>query len=181
MAKCKGTNIVFLRKVLGAAGTAAESQFLEKLTPAEAESYRTALPVSWLAAETTTRLFEAAAEVLHPGDAQGIRRLGRELARDNLKGIYRALLRMTTISFVVGLSARLWGMYHDQGKASAWRDPERNRVVVTVTDYPELPKKFLDEIAGYIFGVAEFTGVKNLKVEKDAQDPRAWKWSVTWG
>lgn len=180
MAKCKGTNLVYLRSVFEKRGPEATAAFTSRLSPDELKSFQTAFPITMVQVEEIANIFQHAAAVLYPGDPRGLRRIGYGLAQDNLKGVYRSLLRFATIPFVAGQAAKLWSVYQDRGRARADKDLDRRRVVFTVTDFPELPKAFLEEVAGYLEGVAALTGAKDIRVVPDGSDPEAWRWTVTW-
>ncbi len=180
MPRSKGTNVVFLRKLMEKRGPTAEADFLARLEPEEKRIFATALPISWVPSEMVAHMLEVAAATLYPNDPLGLRWIGQDLARDNLSGIYKSLLRLTTITFVIGQCAKLWNIYQEQGRAHAEKDSQENRAVVVVEEYPDLPQAFHEEIAGYILGTAEFTGVRNIRVTPDLSQPQAWKWIVTW-
>jgi hypothetical protein len=180
MTNCKGTNLTFLHKLLQTYGPPAVAAFDARLTPEQRAAFATALPVSWVPVDLVAAVFEAAAAVVHPNDPEGVRKLGRALAEDNLAGIYQSLLKLATIPFAIGQVALLWRIYQDHGRAHAAQVKGENRAVLTVEEYEDLPVTIQEEIAGYVIGVGEMVGAKNIHVVRDGSDPSAWKWTITW-
>jgi len=180
MTNCKGTNLTFLSKLLKTYGQPALEAFDARLTPEQRKAFADALPVSWVPVEQVAGLFEAAAAIIHPDDPEGVRKLGRALAQDNLSGIYQSLLKMATIPFAIGQVALLWRIYQDHGRARAEQVKGEKRAVLTVEEYEDLPVAIQEEIAGYVIGVGEMVGAKNIRVVRDASNPAALKWNITW-
>jgi hypothetical protein len=180
LADVKGTTLVYLQQEFKRKGEAAEKKFLSRISPDEAKLYQSALPIAWFPLEPVTRILAAGAEVLFPGDAQGLRKLGHGMAQDNLTGIYKILIKLTTVPFLIAQVAKLWGTYHKQGRAYVIREGEAKRAVLVVEDYPEMPAKFRELNSGYIIGALELTNAKKVTVEHDGSDPEAWKWVGTW-
>ncbi|MCK5242421.1 hypothetical protein KAR34_08210 [bacterium] len=180
MAKTKGGNIVFEREFLRKHGKETEQAFLEKLNAEEINIYQKTLPISWVPIEAAAKIFEMTAATLYPGDAQGLQYLGRAQAYDHLTGIYRIILRITTIPFLIEKTAKLWKNYHDQGRAWSGVGRNKNSAFMIVEDYPDLPETFREMLCGYIAGCMELTGARNVRVTRDNNNPDAWKWNIFW-
>lgn len=180
MTNCKGTNLTFLRKLLLTYGPAALAECESRLTPEQRTAFASTLPVSWVPVDLVAAVFEAVASVVHPNDPEGVRKLGQALAHDNLSGIYQSLLRLATIPFALAQVALLWRIYQDHGRAKAVQVKGENRAVLTVEEYEDLPATIQEEIAGYVIGVGEMVGAKNIRVVRDGSNPQAWKWTITW-
>lgn len=180
MADTKGTTLVFLKQAIARKGGDLERRFLNGLSPDEVKLYTTVMPVSWLPIEPVTRMLKAGAETLYPGDRQGLRKIGHDLAQDNLTGLYKVLIKMTTVPFLMAQIAKLWETYHKQGRARIERTGEGNQATMIVEDYPDLPADFRELLCGYVVGAMELTGARNVRIEHDARDPKAWRWAGSW-
>jgi len=176
----KGVGIVFLRKFVQAHGLKIEYAFIEKLNQEQTEVYINTQSGDWIPVELAAQLYAIAAPLLYPGDALGLQHLGRERAKDNFSGIYKSLLSMATIPFLVQQAAKLWRVSYDTGNARVERDKEKNQAVFIVENYPELPETLREVGCGYIKGVVEFAKVQNVQVTRNDLDPNAWKWIITW-
>ena len=175
----KGTGVVFMRSFVRAMNSALEPRLLAKLPPEDAERYLKTLEFDWIPIGSITRIFEAASPLLYPGNHEGLRLIGREMARDHLRGIYRIMLRVTTVPFVVAQTARLWSTYHRRGRAHMTRQ-EPHLIHFVVADYPELPERFRECLCGYIQGVMELVGAREIRVAKSNDNANAWLWRVSW-
>lgn len=180
MAKFKGSGVVFLRTRIQAAGRAEEKALLAKLTPEEADAYTKAMAITWIPLDITAALFRKVAEVLYPGNPKGIFELGRGQARDNLSGIYKIILKLTTVPFLAGQSAKLWRTYYDFGNARTELNADLKKGVLIVENHPDLPKEIRELTRGYIAGAMELTKSEGIQVQSDESNPEAWKWIVHW-
>lgn len=179
MGNYKGTGVVFMRSLFKRHGAASERKFLAQLTPQETDIYKQTLEFHWIPIEVITRYFELAAPLLYPGDSQGLRRIGREMARDHLQGVYRIVLRVVTVEYIIEKAARLWRTYHQIGTTRMERPGERMLQFV-VMGYPDLPAAFRECTCGYIAGVLELAGAKDIHVLKSNDNPEEWRWKLSW-
>lgn len=175
----KGIGVVFVRSRLREAGDTVERTVVAQLTANERDVYASAMATEWVAIEVASRLFELAAPVLHPGKPMALRLIGRDLARDNMNGVYRALLRVMSVEFVLSQSARLWGTYHRHGLARLDRVGPRE-VDFVVREYPRLPERFRECMCGWVGGTLELVGAKHAVVTKTDDDPNEWHWRIRW-
>lgn len=175
----KGTGAVFVRSFVRSRGPEVEARLLAKLSPEDGERYLRTLEFDWIPIATITRIFEAAAPLTFPGNADAMRLLGREMARDHLRGVYRFLLRVTTVAFVMTQTARLWRTYHRKGVAQLAEYNAKNMITFVISDYPDLPERFRECLCGYIAGTMELVGVREIRVHKFG-DSSQWQWRVAW-
>jgi uncharacterized protein (TIGR02265 family) len=175
----KGIGVVFVRTALREAGAGAEQRVLAELGPDELRAYESATASGWVPIELAARLFELAAPILYPGKVLPLRLLGRDLARHNLGTVYRALLRVLSVEFVLGQAARLWSTYHRHGSSEVIRLGP-NEIDFVVRDYPRLPERFRECMCGWISGTLEMVGARQSFVSKTDDDPQAWRWRVRW-
>jgi len=180
MAEYKGTTMVFLRGFLRRQGEPQEQALLAQLTEQERDVYESSQSMSWVPVEAAAAVLDKAARVAFPGDPRCLQKLGHAQAHDHLTGIYKILLRVTTVPFVIGQSAKLWTTYHNQGRARVEREPDQNRGILVVEGYPELPEPIRTMSSGYIRGTLELTRVKHIAVHEDFSRPAAWRWEVSW-
>lgn len=178
--KSKCTGVAWLRDLIEKKGPEAEQAMAKALSPDDYRSYRTAMPISWISEEAITRIFKAAGEILFSGSTSSLAEVGRGMAKANMTGIYQFMLRMTTIPFIMSQASRLWRTYHDTGEASASNGPGDNAVTFTVTGFPTIPADMLEVLRGYVTGLGELTGARNVRTSVDGTDPAAWKWVSTW-
>jgi hypothetical protein len=180
VANSKGTNILSMRKLLGQAGQVKEQLFLSSLTPEERVAHDQTLAMGWVPVAMVDALFRKTAAALFPGDPAGLDRVGRAIAHDNLGGIYRLLLKFTTLQFVVGQVARLWGTYNDTGQVRVDWHEKAGRGVLTLTGYPGFPEGYRLETGGFMAGTAEMCGAQDVRVQSDCPEPDTVRWTLTW-
>lgn len=181
MALSKASGIVFARTLLHAKGGAAEQTLLSQLTSQEVTWYQNALPVTQLPVEVLEKIICLAAPLLYPQPDRNasLRAFGRAGAINNLNGVYKILLRLTTPDFAIKQAARLWSTYFNQGQARAYKDGNK-RIVFEVSGFPELPALLRQMLAGYIQGAAEMTGIRNAQVALHEDNPQQWRWITVW-
>lgn len=170
LVKCKGTNVISVRKLVVAAGV--EQECLARLSAADVTVWKTVLPMSWLPIDVVAHVFEAGAAVLYPNDARRIRTLGRAIARDNLSGVYRLLLRVLSVPFAIEQSSKLWSAYNDTGVTSVEYQKGAYEVRFLIAECPGFPDVVLEETAGYIEGLIELCGnrVRGVVAVRDGLD-----------
>ncbi len=179
MPNTKGTDVLALRKMLQERGPQAEQEFLQRLNPELQNLYRSIMATTWSPVEQQTALYEAAAEVLFPGEAEPLRQLGRALAKRSFTGIYRIFLRLPTMQFIMNRTAEVWLTYYNAGEAVVENFVDRHGDFV-VRRFPELPRKMREVICGHLSVILELTGAKNVRVTIVDRDPQAWRWQLTW-
>jgi hypothetical protein len=173
----KGASLVSLRQMLQLA--AAEEPFLAALAPADRDHYRRLTATEWVPVELAGRLYAGAAPLLYPGQLGPVRLLGRDLARDHLRGIYRFVLRLMTVQFVADQTGRLWRMYNSRGSLVIERVAGDSLRMVLI-DYPDYPAVVRESLAGYIAGTIELTGAVQVRVAIQEDDPTRYAFVTTW-
>lgn len=180
MPKIKGRCVWFIRKLIQSNGKAVEDAFLAKFTPEEVKQYHTIMPVIWVSEAFATKIGVSAGEILCPGDPHGTRKMGRLLALDDFKGIYKILFSIATIPFVIQQSPIVWKTYHEIGRVETRKEENANKVYFLVKDYPDMLEGWRELLCGYIQGIVEQTGGRNVKVGRDRPDTATWRWIITW-
>jgi hypothetical protein len=172
----KAASLVTVRQWLRDRGL--DERFRASLEPAVVERYDRLLATEWVEVSIADAIYAAAAPLLHPDEPLAVRRLGRELAHDHLRGIYRFLFRFMTVEFAVQQTARLWRMYNDTGTLSVVESrPQSLRAVLT--GYPGYPAAVRESLAGYLVGGIELTGAKGVRVSVTETGTDA-TFHVTW-
>jgi hypothetical protein len=180
MAVYKGIGTVAIRHAIRLRGGLLEQQLLAVLAPEEAALYKNTVPMALVPIEAGTRIIEKAAPLLFPGDSEAVEKVGQEIANNELKGLYRFLVRHATIPLLIRQAAKLWRIYHTKGHAGAETNGKDHYLLFTVNDYPDLPERFREMMSGYIHGTVALAKKKNIQVLRDSSNPEAWKWHVTW-
>ncbi len=178
MGNFKGTGIVYVKSLVRSTSAEKEKTLLSMLNPDERKVYETVLAISRISIHAASSILKAAADVLYPGDPTGLRTIGYKMALNDLSGIYKILMPVLSVEMAMSQSARLWSQYHDEGRA--WTDKiNENKLVYNVADYPNLPEHFREMLAGYVKGVIERTGEKDVQVQRNDVNPKQWKWTIT--
>jgi hypothetical protein len=173
----KGASLVSLRQMLQ--GASVEERFLEALGPTDRESYQRLTATDWVPVAFAGRLYATAAPLLYPGQVAPVRLLGRDLARDHLRGIYRTMLRLATVQFVADQTGRLWSVYNGRGTVVVDRVREHTLRMV-LHDYPDYPVVVRESLVGYILGAMELTGARDVRVIVDDAEPTRVVFTATW-
>jgi hypothetical protein len=176
----RASGIIYIRTRMKELGPLSENKFLEQLSQEDAEVYRTVLQITFVPLEIVIRIYDAAVAVLYPDQENALRRLGYEISLDNFKGIYRSLVGLATVSFLVRRGAMIWRRYHSLGNASARKIKNENKVIFEVTDYPELPEKTREVLCGYLEGMAVLARA-NFAAVRRGGNPTCWRWTIEWG
>lgn len=178
MAKFKGTGIVYVKSLVRSTSNEQQNVFLSMLNSDERKEYETVLAISWISIDAAAKILKAAADVLYPGDRAGLRAIGYKMALNDLSGIYKILMPVLSVEMALSQSGKLWKQYHDEGRA--WTDKiNEKKYVYNVADYPNLPEHFREMLAGYVKGVMERIGEKDVQVERNDINSKQWKWTIT--
>ncbi len=176
----KAVFVDYVRKELKRDGRDLEPELLKQLSEADRQEYRSLLPVSWISPELGGRLLEAFGPVLFPTAVDPVFEIGRGQARNDMTGIYRILLKVATVPMVINRAATLFGTYHKTGKASLEHVDGEKRGAFFINEYPDLSDGIRRTVGGYIMGLLELTGVKEIKVHLNDSNPNAWRWDISW-
>jgi hypothetical protein len=177
MGKVKGADIVFLRKRLKTLGQDKEREFLSQLSEDETKYYQQAMNVSWIPVEITIGLQTKAAPILFPEHEKPVLENARQQCREDLRGIYRVLLRIININTLLKQLSKVWSTYNDTGSLVI-ASREKSRTTLVLENYPDYPKASLENIEGYIIGCLEMAGIKDFTINTDDSNPEAWKFQV---
>ncbi len=179
MPNTKASDITTLRQMFKERGPETEKEFLAELDAETIRTYRTVTANTWIPHELEARIMQAAVKALFPQDERGLLALGAHLAKIQFTGMYRAFLGLAKRSFIVKRTGMIWRLFNDQGELAVEELTEKSAVLV-LKGIPELTAAELQFDCGYVVGILELTGAKNIRVTEDYQYPNAWRWNFTW-
>jgi len=187
MPNIKGTGIKILRKIFADRDKQIEQQFISQLNNEAKQKWEAqTLAVSWIPANIVfnekglgSMCYEAA-KVLFPGEFNhGMRELGKIMAKDGLPMFYQIFIRIPSPQFVIKRAANVWRFIYDTGKTSV-ENAGKNQVDFVLIDYPSYPPYMREYMVGYLLGIGDMVGVRNMTVHKVEDNPHAWRWSMKW-
>src|SRR5882672_3985987 len=120
-AAIKATPLVYVRQLLRDKGREAEEAVTSGLTVEERRLFESFVATDWLPVPFASRVYDLGSRVLYAGDPAPLRRMGREVSRANIRGVYRFMMRGLSESFLLQQTARLWHTYHATGEARTQR------------------------------------------------------------
>lgn len=178
--RMKGSAFLALERVVRRRGTDLERRWLAAVPPAERIIYQAGNSSKWYPCPGgPPNGVTEAGKLLFPGDPEGLRRLGKLTAPESVFGIYNVLVHVTSITYFLKCGSFVWNLFHDVGKASI-ADIERTQAVFILQQLPGLPDWFRMFISGFIEGVLEEVGARDVRVTHLAGDPQAWAWELKW-
>jgi hypothetical protein len=177
--RVKGSDLVVLRKLFSERPPEDLQRFLSQLNAQDRDGYENALHITWLPADMLTRIYIAAAPIFFPTSASALRQLGQLLATSSFSTVYKLVLAVPSLHFVVRRASIVWSSYHDLGKATI-EDQSEHALSLVVRGTPKLMFEMRELIAGHILALARATNTKNARVEVVSDDPNAWRWRITW-
>ncbi len=123
------------------------------------------LAVSWIPFAHTRHFLESLVEIIGAERAAATyEALGAKMLEQDLRGIYRALLRIVTIDFAMQRAGKMFGQYNrDAGTLSTTRDAPR-RVSCHYRDLPMAHIVFARFLAGAARGVVSLATGKPARV-----------------
>lgn len=177
MANTKASDIFTLKKKIREQGV--EQNLLSRLTPEAAKIYLNSAANSWVPIAGEAEILNAAASLLYPREASPLRHLGHEIARINFSGIYKVFLLVATVPFLIKRVPQIWGTLFDQGEAKV-ENLAGNSGTLVVRGMSELQAAQREYISGFIIGLLELAGARQVQVAKIESNPQAWAWKIKW-
>jgi hypothetical protein len=178
MSEYKGVVVEHARKLLREAGIP-EAKLIERLPAEEANLFRATTAMSWIPLSPAVRIIREAGELLFPDEPRSVWAINRSAGKATITGIYRILVKALTMQGLIERSARLWSTFFKKGKTRVDRGGD-GRACLVVEDYPDIDLGELEGVEGYIHGLMEAAGAKDIRVTTDDADPNAWKWHFSW-
>ena len=175
----KGVGVVFVRKQVRALGPSQRERFYAQLTDAERACLDDTLATHWVPVEHAGRLFEVLGKIAYADAPSPLREVGRQLAGHDLGGVYRLLVRITSVRFLLSQHARLWSVYHRQGEATVAEERPK-AASLRISGHPSLPASFRVAMAGWLIGAVERCGGKDVVVDHDPDLAPPWRFDIRW-
>jgi hypothetical protein len=175
----KASAVVTIRKKLQDAGVSVLAAMESKLTAETLQLFRSSGANNWIPFQVEAEILEASALVLYAGDTTGLRRLGTDVARIQLQGIYRVFVAVASADYVIKRTARIWSTLNDAGTART-ENATNTGIVLAVSGIPQQKPSQREYICGYLVSVIEMTGAHNVQVTRDDSNPNDWCWRVIW-
>lgn len=165
MGTVKCTSFEGIKRYLQRQGGGAEKSFIRSLPADMAQIYPTLLPINRLPIDTIQAMIQHMADFLFSGknESERLINIGVLMATQDMNGIYKFLLRFTTIAYAMQKSAMLWKTFHDQGDSRV-EEISKTHVRYIISGYAEMPKNYRTFLSGYILGLLNLCGAKNATV-----------------
>jgi hypothetical protein len=176
----KATDIAFIKKQLGKIGPQREKEFMACLSCEEMQYFEQASTITWLPSEMAFKISGKALPFIYPAPKANYRQFGHDLVHEDFGGIYKDLIRATTVNFIVVSMQRFWPIFNRKGKGTGKLIPEEKKAILTVENYPDMPDQYLELLLGYFRGLFEMIGEKDVSTTLDASDRQALKFLITW-
>ncbi|MCD4813633.1 hypothetical protein K8S19_08075 [bacterium] len=183
MTKIKGTGLIILKKLIEDKGPEAIKQLEKNLSPEALKIWEsTTLAISWIETELAyegTFLYEGC-KVLFPGNLQkALWETGKIMAKEGLPRFYQIFIRIPTPQFIFKRVAQLWHSFYREGEASI-ESEGKNTAVFVLRDFPGYDANMRVYMTGYLFGMGDILGLKNIRVSLDEGNPQEWRWNIVW-
>ena len=133
----------------------------------------------WVPVEFATKVYGVAAPLLYPNQTRPLRLLGRDLAKDNFKGVFRFVLRVVSAETLMEKTSTLWRSFHDHGQATLTREGPQF-VRFEVRGYPSMPEPMRESITGWLAQAVELTGAIEVRVMRANGNEDGWGWTIHW-
>ena len=174
----KASDVVVIRKMVQERDPQAMKSMQAALTSAK-ECFPIVSATEWIRLEQESDILQAAARVLYPADPQALQRLGCAVAGIVFNGIYKVFLRVASVDFIIKRLSAIWRTLYDQGEARI-ENMTSNSGTLVATNMPDLSLVQRQYICGYLTGVLQLAGVKNVQVTHVSADSKAWQWMFRW-
>lgn len=181
MGDYKASGLVLIRAEIDRRGH--DGLLREALDPPLYAELRRLVATQWVPIETASAMYRACSEVLFGRTPSALYETGHFAALQQMRGIYRALLSIVSPTFAMSQAGKLWSTFHRQGRAWAEKRaplPDGQTAVLIVADYAELPEDFREQLRGWIAGLLEVTGVRDIKVQRATLSNGQWVFQGYW-
>ncbi len=123
------------------------------------------VPTEWYPYQTYIDLLTLLDNKFGKGDLSFARELGRMSAENDLRGIYRAFLRIGPTKFIMKRFSHMWNGYFDTGNLVVEPMGE-NKDHVRLSAFPEIKKIHCKTVEGWIERFRELGGAKGVRVRE---------------
>lgn len=142
------------------------NKWLDSLSPEARKVYKgSILPAQWYPLTSIGSIpRQKMCDLFYEGDPKGCIELGRYSADYSLKGIYKLLVRMTTIDYLTKKVAKATSLYYRPSKYVVWEHNPKD-VTIRITEFPEPHKAMEYNNLGFLQGALEICGYKNVSTK----------------
>ncbi|MBF0362221.1 MAG: hypothetical protein HQK49_14490 [Oligoflexia bacterium] len=179
MKNVKTINLVVLKSLIKKKGPHAESILVKNISSSSREIYENLSGLTKVSSLVEEDIFNAAADILCPGEPDKFVAIGRILAKENMSTILKIFLLIPSAKMVIKSAAILWKTFYEEGNAGTTDEGEKT-VTLVAKNCPNLVKYQMESTAGYVEVILKMTGAKNVTVTFVGTDPNAWKWIAKW-
>lgn len=176
MPKVKGNGLHFIRTVL--LKKEKTNEFQKLLTHEESEVLFKKIIANWIDMKIAVPIYEKAISCFYQGVDNAAANFGYDMALSQFNGMYRFLLKLATLDYLISISSKIWSIYIDTGKIEIQKD--KSKLTFILREFPEIPDTLLEISVGFIAALMSLTNVRNVKVARENSNPQAWKFNVTW-
>ena len=178
MPNVKGANVLAAVKMLRANRERAVA-----LLPPKYHHYLDAriMVSSWYPEADQLELLRAVSFLL-PGTPDPWVSIGRIAARDDMRDLYRRMVKPGDLKETLRASSALWRTFHDTGELRISLE-EPTRAVASVRGYAATAREMCRVISGYVSEVVSAAGIGDIKVTKIActlDGAPECRWRMTW-
>lgn len=174
----KASGIDFLRKQIKRAGEEKKASLIKALTESERSVWEKALSMSWISLDTANSIWIKASKIIFPDDTQdkSIYQLGLMQAKENVNTMFKLIFKVINTETIIERAAGMWRNYHQKGDAEIER-LSGNAYIFHVKNYSNLPEGIAQSACGYIHGLIELAGKKNITVTRK-KTSTGWDWHI---
>lgn len=119
----------------------------------------------WESEITYNNFLTAADKTFGKGDFLLCYDIGHNSALQGIPKIYKIFIRFGDPAFVIKRASNFWSQVHSHGRLEANIMSEHTAIAI-VHDYQEPNKSFCYSLMGYIVGVLELSGAKNVQIKE---------------
>lgn len=121
-------------------------------------------------------------EMFYKNDLKGAFDCGRYSAEYGLKGIYKVLVKLSSPEILINRASKILKNYYEPSEVEVL-DLGLNKIIVRITEFPEMEHCIEQRIAGWMQRAIEITGKKlvRVKITKSLvqKDPFT-EYDITW-
>jgi hypothetical protein len=164
----KGNSFRSIRTLLEThSGTDDWQRILARLPPSTRElMLRPPLAMSWVPFVHSEHIFNISASVLGPRALEVWRKVGFDMLQNDLSTIYRAMMRVVSIDFVLTRAGAIFSQYVKNGGSL---EATRSAAGAAIGRYRQLPLQtdaYGHFLSGSFLGALTLAGAKNARIDK---------------
>jgi hypothetical protein len=174
-----GARFKFVEKRYGGEGLA---RLLRELAPEDRAIHDgIILPAHWYPFGTFVRVIEKIDALWGKGDLAMANEMARDAADANLTTLYRFFYSVSSVSFILGMAARLWRMNYDAGELTVQSTASTARL--GIVGWPDPHRAHCLSVMGWSMRSAELSGALDVKATETgcrARGDATCEYVLTW-